>query len=194
MTAGRGIVHSEMPVVTDGDLHGFQLWVNLPAAQKMTKPYYQDIQADQIPVVDPSPGSTVRVMGGASGGAMGPIKLRNGGLLLDVRLAPGAAWDQEVPSKWNSFAYVYEGGGSLGGQAVAIQHAYVFGNEGDTVRASAGAEGLKFLLVAGQPINEPIVQHGPFVMNHPLEIQQAFADYRSGKLQNPNDNVWQEEL
>lgn len=235
MTAGRGIVHSEMPVVTDGDLHGFQLWVNLPAAQKMSKPWYQDIGADAIPVVAPGgqAGASVRVMAGASGGATGPIKLRNGGLLLDVRLAAGAEWGQEVPPQWNAFAYVYEGGGKLGGHAVDIRHAYVLGNEGTRVQAEAGGGGLRFLLAAGQPINEPIVQvgrvmrggdgsvassndillctpwspaqvfsrpsvlcflqHGPFVMNTAAEIQQAFADYRNGQLQNPGDDVWKDE-
>jgi hypothetical protein len=157
MTAGRGIIHSEMPVVTEGELHGFQLWINLPAAQKMTKPWYQDIQAEAIPVVE-GPGASVRVMGGASGGAEGPVVLRNGGLLLDVRLEAGAAWAQEVPGRWNAFAYVYEGAGALGGRDVEVRSAYVFGNGGDKVEAAAGGAGLKFLLVAGQPIGEPVVQ------------------------------------
>jgi len=157
MTAGRGIIHSEMPVVTEGDLHGFQLWVNLPAKDKMVKPRYQDIQAADIPLAT-SPGASVRVMAGTSGGVTGPIKLRNPGTLLDVRLEAGAEWAQEVTPEWNGFAYVYEGDGSLSGTKVAIQHAYVLGKEGNQVQAKAGEAGLKFLLVAGRPINEPIVQ------------------------------------
>ena len=196
MTAGRGIVHSEMPVLTQGDLHGFQLWINLPAKDKMVKPRYQDLQAEDIPVAS-APGASVRVMAGSSGGVEGPLKLRNPGMLLDVRLEAGAEWSQQVPQEWNGFAYVYEGAGKLSGNSVAPQHAYVLGpgqEEGDQVLANAGPAGLKFLLIAGRPINEPIVQYGPFVMNHPLEIQQAFADYRSGKLQNPDDNPWNDEL
>lgn len=190
MTAGRGIVHSEMPVVTDGeDLHGFQAWINLPSKQKMVKPRYQDIQKEDIPVVD-AQGASIRVIAGKSGGQEGPMKLRNPGTLLDVRLDAGAEWRQVVSNEWNAFAYVYEGDGKLGGTKVDIQHAYVFGKDGEEVVSKAGQRGLKFLLFAGKPINEPVVQYGPFVMNTGVEIQQAFHDYRSGKLHNHDDDPW----
>ncbi|KAH7623618.1 putative Pirin-like protein [Nannochloris sp. 'desiccata'] len=192
MTAGRGIIHSEMPVVTSGDLHGFQLWINLAAKDKMCKPRYQDIQKEEIPTVATEAGS-IRVMAGTVGETVGPVKLKYPGLLLDVNVEAGKEIKQRIPSDWNAFAYVYEGGSGsrLSGQSVSIQHSYVFGTDGDEIVATAGKDqGLKFLLFAAKPTNEEIVQHGPFVMNSPLEIQQAFADYRSGKFQNPDDDVW----
>lgn len=193
MTAGRGIIHSEMPVVTSGMLHGFQLWVNLPAKDKMVKPRYQDVQADEIPSVE-GPGSSVRVMAGAVGDSTGPIKLRHPGTLLDVRLQPGAAWVQDVPGDFTTYAYVYEGSGKLGGTSAEEQHGYVFSTGDGQVEAAAGDAGLKFLLVAAKPFGEPIVQHGPFVMNTAEEIQQAFSDYQHGNFQSPDDNPWQDEL
>ncbi|PSC74518.1 Pirin [Micractinium conductrix] len=192
MTAGRGVIHSEMPQITQGDLHGFQLWINLPAKKKMCKPQYQDYQAKDIPSVDKD-GASVRVLAGSRLGTEGPIKMRNPGMLLDVRLSPGASFTHPVPEAWNGFCYVYEGSGRIGDKAAQGQHAYVLHNEGDTVAASAGDQGLKFLLIAGQPIGEPIVQHGPFVMNHELEIRQAFHDYQTGNLQRAEDNPWEDE-
>lgn len=192
MTAGRGIVHSEMPVVEHGkDLHGFQLWINLPARDKMIRPRYQDIKAEEIPIVEFDTGTSVRVMAGTVGDKTGPIDMRHpgGGMLLDIRIPPNQTYNQAVAEEWNAFSYVYEGSGKLCGQSVGIENAYVFG-DGDGVSAEAGEGGLKFLLFAGKPINEPIVQYGPFVMNSALEIQQAFEDYRSGQLQRADDNVW----
>lgn len=190
MTAGRGIVHSEMPKVTHGMLHGFQLWINLPAKDKMIKPRYQDLQAKDIPSLE-GPGHSVRVMAGTIEGTKGPLTLRNPGTLMDVRLEPGAEWSTEIDPAWNGFAYVYEGEGRLANTSAEIEHTYVWDNEGTTVHAKASpSKPLKFLLAFGQPIGEPIVQHGPFVMNSELEIQQAFSDYHNGVLQNPNDDVW----
>lgn len=160
MTAGRGIIHSEMPVVTEGDLHGFQLWINLPAKDKMTKPKYQDLQADDIPVSE-FQGGSVRVMAGKYSSVTGPLKLRNPGLLMDVRLdANCPPWSHQIISEWNAFAYVYQGSGKLDDKNASMQHAYIFSNAGDTVTAVAGPEGLRFLLIAGLPINEPVVQYG----------------------------------
>lgn len=157
MTAGRGIIHSEMPVVTEGDLHGFQLWINLPKKDKMIKPRYQDLQASDIPDFKDA-GVHVRVMAGESGGVAGPLHLRNPGMLLDVRLEGGVEWAQPIPQEWNGFAYVYQGSGEISGRNVEPQHAYIFGKEGDCVKATSGGEGLRFLLIAGRPINEKIVQ------------------------------------
>lgn len=189
MTAGRGIVHSEMPQITKGDLHGFQLWINLPKKDKMIKPRYQDYQAADIPTVDNGERANVRVMAGSYLDTAGPIELRNPGLLMDVRISPGGSFTHSFPTEWNAFAYVYEGEGVIGKAAVESQHAIVM-DSGDYLQASASDKGLRFMLFAGQPIGEPIVQHGPFVMNTQEEIMQAFTDYRSGRLQSNDDNVW----
>ncbi|KAJ9521938.1 hypothetical protein QJQ45_024814 [Haematococcus lacustris] len=199
MTAGRGIIHSEMPKVTDGVLHGFQLWINLPQKDKMCKPRYQDYQASDIPVVDrPEAGLTVRVMAGESYGAVGPIKMRNPGMLLDVRqvatkLGKGGSFRQPVPREWSGFVYCYEGAGNVSGTAAQPSQALVLG-PGDHIEAQAGPGSLKFLLIAGQPIREPIVQHGPFVMNTQEEIMQAFRDFQTGRFQRAEDNPWADEL
>lgn len=194
MTAGRGIVHSEMPVVSEGDLHGFQLWINLPAKDKMVKPRYQDIQAPDIPVVEFKDGGHARVMAGVCEGVEGPLKLRNPGLLLDVTVpASSQTWKQTIPREWNGFAYVYDGAGTISDMRVEEQHAYIFAQEGGdfvAAKADAASKEISFLLIAGKPIGEPIVQYGPFVMNHELEIAQAFQDYRTGRLQNPTDDPW----
>lgn len=193
MTAGRGIIHSEMPKATEGLLHGFQLWINLPRKDKMCKPRYQDYQASDIPVVERD-GVSVRVMAGDSMNITGPINMRNPGMLLDCRLSKGSVFQQHVPSEWNGFAYVYHGNGKISGTTAQIEQTLVLG-EGDHILANTEAEeGLRFLLIAGRPIGEPIVQHGPFVMNTQDEIQRAFEDYQRGVLQNPLDNPWQDEL
>lgn len=194
MTAGRGIIHSEMPKVTDGLLHGFQLWINLPKKDKMCKPRYQDYQAKDIPTISPADGVTVRVMAGECAGTVGPIKMRNPGMLMDIRLAPGSSFTQEVPEDWNGFTYVYEGQGEVGGTPARNEQALVL-DSGDHVTFRGGdKEGMRLLLIAGRPINEPIVQHGPFVMNTQEEISQAFRDYQNGMLQNPQDDPWVDEL
>jgi len=195
MTAGRGIVHSEFPK-SKGDemLWGFQLWVNLAAKDKMCQPKYQDYQADRIPVFE-GEGYSVRVLSGQHGDAQGPIALKNPGLLFDVRLEePGTTFEHTFPEEWNSFAYVYEqeGNATLCGQAPRVRHSHIFDNAGSLLRASTeAAEGskLKFLLFAGRPIRERIVQYGPFVMNTEEEIDQAFRDFRSGKLQDPQVEI-----
>ena len=158
----------------------------------MIKPRYQDIPKSNIPDVTlEGDCGHARVVAGTLLGTEGPIKLRNPGLLLDVSIHAGSTWscEQIFPEGWNGFCYIYEGTGTLGDQNVEIRTAYIFDRgTGDILVAKAGSEGLKFLLIAGKPINEPIVQYGPFVMNHELEIAQAFDDYRSGKLQNPDDD------
>ncbi len=181
MTAGRGIVHEEMPEQEAGLLWGFQLWVNLPAAQKMRAPRYQDIPADEIPQVE-VPGGSVRVVAGTFGGATGPV----GGvhvepIYLDVRLDAGAAQTVELPSGHEGFVYVYGGGGEVAGQVLERGLLGVLSHEG-SLPLAAGAEGLKVLVVAGRPLNEPIVQYGPFVMNTQREIQEAIRDYQTGRL------------
>eukprot|EP01024_Parvocaulis_polyphysoides_P007125 TRINITY_DN12145_c0_g1_i1.p2 TRINITY_DN12145_c0_g1~~TRINITY_DN12145_c0_g1_i1.p2 ORF type:complete len:199 (-),score=28.79 TRINITY_DN12145_c0_g1_i1:30-581(-) len=180
-----------MPKVTTGDIWGFQLWINLPKKDKMVKPRYQDYESDEIPSVQKD-GASVRVMAGEFEGVTGPIVMRNPGLLMDVSISQGGSFTKSFPENWNGFAYVCDGSGKVGDKEASRENAYVFGT-GDHVSAETDKnEGLRFLLVAGQPIGEPIVQHGPFVMNTQEEIYQAFMDYQTGKLQDPNDNVWEE--
>ena len=189
MTAGSGVVHSEMPsdemMQSGGRSEGFQLWVNLPAKDKMTPPRYQDTPEERIPVAQTDDGQVwVKVIAGEALGHKAVIETRSPMLYLDIRLQPGAVFTQPVAEDFNGFAYVWRGSGFLGqerraaemGQAGILDH-------GSKLRLEAGPEAeLRVLLIAGTPLKEPIVQHGPFVMNTWEEIEQAFSDYRSGKL------------
>lgn len=185
MTAGRGIIHSEMPRQEDGLMWGFQLWVNLRAQDKMTPPRYQDIGAEEIPTVQLGDGLEVRVMAGEVGGARGPIEPGyTDPVLLDVRLAPSKRLVHPLPRGHNAFLYIYEGQVRLTGHDAAVGrgHAVVLG-EGDHLEVEAlDGDEARFLVVAGRPIQEPVARYGPFVMNSAEEIQQAFADYQAGRL------------
>jgi quercetin 2,3-dioxygenase len=183
MTAARGIVHSEMPQQTEGRMRGFQLWLNLPAKEKMKPAAYSDIPAAQIPVVQIAKGS-VKVIAGRFGGTNGAV---HGGSTdphyWDVRLEPGAVLESAVPADYNAFVYAYEGEAVVGEESKPLAHrAAGLLSPGDTVRIRAGAKGARVLLLAGKPIGEPIVQYGPFVMNTREEIEQAIADYQAGAL------------
>jgi redox-sensitive bicupin YhaK (pirin superfamily) len=182
MTAGRGIVHSEMPRQESGLMAGFQLWVNLPAARKMDPPRYQDIPPEAVPVVTPADGVTVKVLAGALGEVEGPVRgIVTAPLMLDVALAPGASLEVPVPPGHAVFTYVFEGSVGFGGPTPVTRGYTVLFGEGDRVAASS-ASGGRFLLLAGQPLREPVARYGPFVMNTEAELQQAFADYRAGRL------------
>lgn len=183
MTAGRGIVHSEMPEQEDGLMWGFQLWVNLPAADKMTAPRYQDIGPERIPVVQPVPGAEVRVIAGRFGGAEGPVQaVSTEPVYLDIVLQAGIELEVPLPSGHSAFAYGVSGTGlSVAGQDLPRGVLAVLG-EGDSVTIQAADEPVRALLVAGRPLDEPVARYGPFVMNTPEQIQQAFEDYRAGKL------------
>jgi quercetin 2,3-dioxygenase len=186
MTAGRGIIHSEMPKQEDGLMWGFQLWVNLPAKDKLVEPRYQDIDPSEIPVQPLADGGSVRVVAGRFADHVGPV----GGvatlpMLLDVALPAGGSLDVPIPAGHNGFAYVFEGRAKLGDHEDAVErgHLAVLEREGDGLRiAAAGQEGTRVLLVAGKPIGEPVARYGPFVMNTREELEQAFSDYRSGRL------------
>jgi len=185
MTAGRGVIHSEMPEQEEGRMEGFQLWLNLPAKDKMCPPWYRDIPAAEIPELRTAEGATVRVIAGASHGVAGAMQREaTRPLYLDLRLPPGAAFEQPLPAAHNSFVYVYRGELSIGGQAVPRQRMAILDNTpgSDGVRLQAGAEGARAILIAGQPLNEPIAQYGPFVMNSNEEIFQAVEDFRAGRL------------
>jgi len=185
MTAGRGVIHSEMPEQEAGRMEGFQLWLNLPAKDKMCAPWYRDIPSDEIPQLLTREGVTVRVIAGRSHGIEGAMQRQaTQPLYLDLHLPADAVFEQPLPEDHNAFVYVYRGGLVLGGQNVPRQRMAVLVNApgSDGVRLQAGPQGARALLVAGRPLNEPIAQYGPFVMNRNEEIFQAVEDYRAGRL------------
>lgn len=181
MTAGRGIVHSEMPEQQQGLLKGFQLWVNLPAKEKMTAPKYQEYDAAAIPQESTPEGGLVRVIAGATdAGTRGPIQnALTDPIYLDVSLAPGETFSQGIPQAHNVVAYVIEG--SANNNALQPKHLAVFG-AGDNVALQAGEVGARLLLIAAKPLREPVARRGPFVMNTQQELEQAYADIRSGRF------------
>jgi redox-sensitive bicupin YhaK (pirin superfamily) len=194
MTAARGIIHSEMPQQTQGRMRGFQLWLNLPSAEKMKAAHYQDIPAAQIPLIKLPQGGEVRVIAGTlslDGQATdGPVnsagaKLTTDPTYLDVRLPAGAQFTAPTPSGYNAVLYTYEGSvevGEAGATTALPQRAAGVLAAADRVRVQAGAQGARFLLLAAKPLREPVVQYGPFVMNTREEIEQAVADYRDGRF------------
>jgi len=188
MTAGRGIIHSELPEQEEGRMEGFQLWLNLPGRDKMQAPWYRDIPTGEIPELQ-QPGVTVRVIAGQSHGVSGAVQRdATQPLYLDLHLAPGARFEQALPASHNAFVYVYRGALAVeaaGGRTeVPIQRMAVLANTAgsDGVVLQAGAEPTRALLIAGQPLNEPIAQYGPFVMNTQAEIFQAVEDFRAGRF------------
>lgn len=192
MTAGRGIIHSEMPQQTEGRMRGFQLWINLPAREKMKPPAYRDLAADEIPTLRLADGSEIRVIAGTLelGGQQvaGPIQgLSTDASYFDVWLAGGANFDTPVENDHHAFLYLFEGSATLGEPAQALPpNAAAILSTGDRIRVQAGPQGARFLLLAGRPLGEPVVQYGPFVMNTREEIEQALADYRAGRLTTPD--------
>ncbi|HKT32535.1 MAG TPA: pirin family protein [Gammaproteobacteria bacterium] len=193
MTAGRGVIHSEMPQQDRGRMRGFQLWINLPAAEKMKPAHYRDIPAEQIPTARLPGGGEVKVIAGAirlgDQRIEGPInsasaRLSTDPLYLDVKLDAGARFEQPITAGYNAFLYIYEGEASVGDDAekLATHAAAIFSTEGDAVLIQAGTQGARFLLLAGKPLREPMVQYGPFVMNTREEIEQAIRDYQSGNF------------
>jgi redox-sensitive bicupin YhaK (pirin superfamily) len=169
-----------MPEQENGLMQGFQLWVNLPAKDKMIAPRYQDIEPGRIPEVETN-GARVRVIAGSYGSVRGPVQAdATAPLYLDVLLEDGE-FQADVPLEHNAFVYVYEGSLDIGGRAVARGELAVL-RGGDSVAASAGDAGARFILVAGRPLKEPVARYGPFVMNRPEEIQQAMRDFTEGRL------------
>jgi redox-sensitive bicupin YhaK (pirin superfamily) len=181
MKAASGVIHSEMPQQTDGLMRGFQLWINLPARDKLSDPAYQEFSAAAIPEVEHE-GARVRVLAGAFAGVRGVIEdPATDVLYLDVTLAAGGRFGMPLADDRNAFAYVFEGSARVAGDALPRHTLAVLGAGGE-VAFEAGADGSRLILVAGRPIGEPVVQYGPFVMNTREEIEQAFTDYRDGKL------------
>ncbi|AKH68158.1 Pirin-related protein [Spongiibacter sp. IMCC21906] len=194
MRAGRGIIHSEMPQQNQGRMRGFQLWINLPATEKMQAPWYRDLPADQIPHYPTPHGGEIKLIAGeltlANKLLSGALTQHEGKTLstapiyADLRLAAGETLQLATPAHHNAVIYVYEGEATIGSKLVPEAHAAVLG-EGDTLELSARQGAVQALFIAGRPINEPIVQYGPFVMNSSEEIEQTLQDYRDGRLALP---------
>jgi redox-sensitive bicupin YhaK (pirin superfamily) len=181
MTAGRGIVHSEMPEQEDGLMWGFQLWVNLPAKDKMIEPRYQEFAPEAIPEIAHE-GAKVRVIAGRFGDAEGPVRaIATEPLYLDIALSPGAILDVPMTEGHAAFAYVFDGAVAIGGRTIARGELAVLG-DGASVALQAAAEPGRLILVAGRPLREPIVKYGPFVMNTPQQIHEAIADFQAGRF------------
>jgi quercetin 2,3-dioxygenase len=190
MTAGRGIVHSEMPQQEKGRMRGFQLWINLPAKEKMKPAGYRDIQPEDIPVVSLPGGGRVKVIAGTfvqdGGTTAGPIQgLSTDPLYFDVALRAGEKFVHPIAAGYHAFVYPFEGSveiGAAGSRRLLKTHNAGVLSDGDTVELVGGPEGGRVILLAGRPLLEPIVQYGPFVMNTREEVEQAIRDYQNGVL------------
>ena len=182
MTAGRGIIHSEMPQQENGRMRGFQLWINLPANEKMKPAGYRDIQPDEIPRVELSGGGHAKIIAGTYEKTAGPIQ---GGstdpVYWDIELKSGQTFEAKIPQTHAGYIYPFEGSVEIGDRVLKTHQGGVLGS-GERVEIKAGADGARFLLLAARPLKEQIVQYGPFVMNTREEIEQAIRDYQSGDL------------
>lgn len=184
MSAGRGLVHSEMPEQQEGRMRGFQLWINLPARLKMSEPRYQEFPPEQIPSVAPAPGVVVKIIAGEAGGVRGPVEqAATDPVYLDLHLQQGASFAQPLPEHHSAFLYVYEGALAVDGvMPVLAQQLAVLGS-GESLVVRATAEGTtRAILVAGRPLREPVARYGPFVMNTREELVQAVEDLRAGRF------------
>ncbi|MBI3096225.1 MAG: pirin family protein [Rhodocyclales bacterium] len=184
MTAGRGVIHSEIPQQEAGVMEGFQLWLNLPARDKMAEPWYRDFAAAELPRFKTDGGVAATVIAGASHGVAGAVtREATAPLYLDLHLPAGTRFAQPLPAGHNAFVYVYRGEVRIGGETLPTNRMAILANEaaadGVVIEAAGGA---KVLLIAGQPLNEAIAQYGPFVMNTDQEIYQALNDFRDGRL------------
>ena len=184
MTAGRGVIHSEIPEQKDGVMEGFQLWLNLPAKRKMAEPWYRDIASQEIPEYVTAENVTVRVIAGASNGVSGAVTREDTEpMYLDIHIPAGASFSTALPATHNAFIYVYRGAVKVGDTLVESHRMGILSNtfkaDGVTLLAT---KDTRLLLIAGKPLNEPIVQYGPFVMNTQEEIHQAMDDFRSGRF------------
>ncbi len=184
MTAGRGIIHSEMPEQEDGLMEGFQLWLNLPSGDKLCEPWYRDISSAEIPEFTTAEGVSVRVIAGASHGTAGAMQREvTTPLYLDIHFGADQTFTQPLPDTHNAFVYVYRGKVSVGGQSLGERKMAILSNDPGSDGVILHAEGpARALLIAGMPLREPIAQYGPFVMNTQQEINQAVVDYQSGRF------------
>jgi len=181
MTAGGGIMHEEMPRPVNGKMEGFQLWVNLPARLKMTRPRYQEVKADQIPIVQRPDGTQIRIIAGEVDGIRGPVKeIAADPTYLDITLPAGAELQHLVPKGHTAFGYLFEGQAAIADSTYISSPKLVVFADGDWIQVKAGSQGVRFLLSSGLPLGEPIARYGPFVMNTRDEILQALEDLRKG--------------
>ncbi|CAO2832160.1 unnamed protein product [Amaranthus hypochondriacus] len=191
MTAGRGIVHSEMPV-GDGVNKGLQLWINLSSKDKMIEPNYQELPSEDIPRAEKD-GVEVGVIAGESMGIHSPVYTRTPTMYLDFTLQPGASFAQPIPESYNAFIYIIEGEGVFGSSSskpMSAHQCLVLGPGDGLYVWNVSSKQLRFVLIGGQPLNEPVVQYGPFVMNTQAEIEQTFEDYQFGKNGFEMANYW----
>ncbi len=187
MTAGRGVVHSELPEQENGRMEGFQLWLNLPAKDKMCAPWYRDIGAAELPRFTTAEGVQGKVIAGVSQGVQGAVQREvTEPLYLDLELPAGASFSQALPGGHNAFVYVYRGDIELAGRKLESRQMGILANDpaSEGVQFKAGAQAARVLLIAGKPLNEPIAQYGPFVMNTKEELFQAVQDFQSGRFGN----------
>lgn len=186
MTAGRGIIHSELPEQEEGLMHGFQLWLNLPSQSKLCTPAYQDISAQQIPLLTPQEGANIKLIAGAFEGHQGAVQRpQTEPLYLDIELSAGSQYFAAIPASHNAFLYLYQGSLAVGehAQLLQAQHLGILNNDADSQGVWLQAkQPSRVLLIAGRPLAEPIAQWGPFVMNTREEIEQAVEDYRNGRF------------
>jgi redox-sensitive bicupin YhaK (pirin superfamily) len=184
MTAGSGLVHSEIPQQAQGRMEGFQLWLNLPAREKMNPPWYCNFTASELPRFRTEAGVAVTVIAGQTHGVTGAVtRETTAPLFLDLHLPAGTRFEQALPIEQNAFIYVYRGAVGIAGQSVPSQRMAILANDADADGVAIEAvDEARVLLIAGHPLREPIVQHGPFVMNTMQEIQQAVRDYSAGRL------------
>jgi redox-sensitive bicupin YhaK (pirin superfamily) len=185
MTAGRGVIHEEMPQQENGLMRGFQLWVNLPATEKMKPAAYQNIEPEEITEITLQQGM-IRLVAGSldidGNDYEGPVSgISRQPIFMEVRLEPGQTIELPVAKELSGFVYLFEGSAQLGDETLEIHEAAEL-SEGDSIQVGAGDAGARFMLIAGQAINEPIAQYGPFVMNTMDEIEQAISDYRANRL------------
>ncbi len=184
MTTGSGLIHSELPEQQEGLMEGFQLWLNLPGRNKMIKPSYRDIPTDQVPEVITALGVKVRVIAGSSHGVEGAVQRPDTlPIYVDVHLPAGAQFTQDIPAGHNAFAYTYRGEVTIAGTSVPDRTMAILANDGAQQVTLSATQPSRVLIIAGQPLNEPIAQYGPFVMNTGDEIQQTLRDYRDGKFE-----------
>ena len=186
MTAASGVIHSELPEQEDGAMEGFQLWLNLPAKDKMNNPWYKDFQSEDLPKYTTVDGVDVTVIAGRSHGVEGAVTRDiTEPTYLDIHLPAGTSFNQAIPADHNAFAFVYRGTVDIAGETVLTKNMAILKNDEDadgvTITADS-SEDTKVILITGRPLREPIVQYGPFVMNSQQEIMQAVTDFQSGKF------------
>lgn len=184
MNAGRGVIHSEMPQQVDGRMEGFQLWLNLPSQEKMSEPWYRDLKSANLPRVQTESGASITVIAGSSHGTQGLVQRPHSEpLYLDVQLPAGCSFEQLLPVQHNAFVQLYRGALQIGTDTLQTASMAILNNSSqcDGVHIQA-LQDSRFLLIAGQPLHEPIEQYGPFVMNSKEEIYQAIQDFRNGRI------------